>query len=261
MLVTNAAGVVTQNWYYPSPADCLTCHTPVASYVLGVNTRQLNGANTYPPSGVTDNQLRALNRLGLFYPAFDEGGITNLRATLQRHQPDRLAGRSAPVPIWTPTAPSAISPAAPASPSTRVTTRRWPIRTSSMPRPLFRSVTTTPEIVAPSDVWRSVLYDRMNTADATVKMPPLARNLIDSNAVAVMAEWINSLGGTPALAPPVLTPAPGIFTNQVTLALQPPDGLRGALLHPGWHAADHQFHAVHRPVPSGLQRDGHGQRL
>ena len=79
-------------------------------------------------------------------------------------------------------------------------------------------------IVAPSDVWRSVLYDRMNTADPTIKMPPLARNLIDSNAVAVMAGWINSLGGTPALAPPVLTPAPGIFTNQVTLALQPPDG-------------------------------------
>jgi hypothetical protein len=68
-----------------------------------------------------------------------------------------------------------------------------------------------------------VLYDRMNTLQAAIKMPPLARNLIDTNAVAVMAEWINSLGGTPALAPPALTPAPGIFTNEVTLTLQPPD--------------------------------------
>jgi hypothetical protein len=38
-----------------------------------------------------------------------------------------------------------------------------------------------------------------------------------------MADWINSLGGTPALAPPTLTPPSGLFTNYVTLTLQPPD--------------------------------------
>jgi hypothetical protein len=81
------------------------------------------------------------------------------------------------------------------------------------------------KVVAPSDVWRSVLYDRMNTLAVNRQMPPLARNMIDSNAVAEMADWINSLGGTPALAPPVLTPASGIFTNQVALTLQPPDGI------------------------------------
>ena len=79
------------------------------------------------------------------------------------------------------------------------------------------------KIVAPSDIWRSVLYDRMNTVNPAIKMPNLDRNTIDTNAVQVTAAWINSLGGTPALAPPVLAPASGIFTNLVTLTLLPPD--------------------------------------
>jgi len=63
----------------------------------------------------------------------------------------------------------------------------------------------------------------MNTTSNTIKMPPLARNLIDTNAVDVMAGWINSLPGTPALAPPTITPNGGLFYHNVGLALQSPD--------------------------------------
>jgi hypothetical protein len=75
IVVTNAdATTWTQSWYYPSPGDCLTCHARNANYVLGVKTRQLDADFVYP-SGQSDNQLRALNHLGLFNPAIEESAI------------------------------------------------------------------------------------------------------------------------------------------------------------------------------------------
>jgi len=71
-------------------------------------------------------------------------------------------------------------------------------------------------------VWRSSLYDRMDEVNPATQMPPLARNLIDTNAVQVMADWINSLPGTPALPPPTLTPAGGTYLGSVSVTLQDP---------------------------------------
>jgi hypothetical protein len=36
----------------------------------------------------------------------------------------------------------------------------------------------------------------MNTNALTVKMPPLGRNVIDTNAVNLIRDWINSLPAT-----------------------------------------------------------------
>src|SRR6266481_8441026 len=78
-------------------------------------------------------------------------------------------------------------------------------------------------VVVSKDVWRSVLYDRMNTTDGAIKMPQLARNLIDTNAVGVIGDWINSLPGIQALAPPTISPAGGSFLFSVMVSLQHPD--------------------------------------
>ncbi len=222
ILITNSSGVRTQTWYYPSPADCLTCHTPVANYVLGVSTRQLNGNLTYPSTGNTDNQLRTLNRLGLFYPAIDEGTIsslaqmaslTNLSASLEQRSRSYLDANCAQC-----HQPGGTGITFDARYDTSPTNQYI----TNYPAQLSLGI-DNPCIVKGQDIWRSMIYQRINTTNATTKMPPLARNLIDTNAVAVLTAWINSLPGTPALAPPTIIPNGGTFSPSVTVTLQPPD--------------------------------------
>src|SRR5438128_1319980 len=57
------ANLREQRWTYPSRRDCLSCHNANARFVLGLNTRQLNGDCDY--GGVRENQLRVWSRLGL----------------------------------------------------------------------------------------------------------------------------------------------------------------------------------------------------
>ncbi|SPE51531.1 PA14 domain protein [Verrucomicrobia bacterium] len=222
ILITNATGVRTQTWNYPSPSDCLSCHTPVANYVLGVNARQLNGNLTYQATGVTDNQLRTLNRLGLLYPAVNESGIsnysklsamTNLSASLQErvrsyldancqacHQPGGDG------PTW----------------DARYDTPLAQQHITNYPALFPLGISDGACVVKPKDIWRSVLLDRINTTNQDIQMPDF-RTLIDTNAVQVLIAWINSLPGTPALAPPTITPDGGSFYNQVGVTIQPPD--------------------------------------
>jgi hypothetical protein len=226
IVITNVSGSNAQTWYYPSPADCLTCHTPVANYVLGVNTRQLNNSQTYPSTGVTDNEIRTLNRLGLLNPAINEAGIsnydqlsalTNLNSSLQQRARSYLDANCAQ--CHQPGGTGITFDARYDTPLTNQNIINYPAS--------FSLGYDNVHIVTPDDVWRSAIYDRINTLDTTnatkIQMPPLARNVIDTNAVAVLAAWINSLPGVPAEAPPVLEPNGGNFVGMVNVTMMPPD--------------------------------------
>ena len=216
--ITNAGGTTTQSWYYPSPADCLACHTAVGGYVLGVKTRQLNLNQTYAATGVTDNQLRTLNRLGCFNPAFDEAAIasfqqlaalTNLAASLEQRARSYIDANCSQC-----HQPGGTGPTFDARYSTPLASQN--LINGGLDSSGFA-------MIVPQDVWRSEIPPRLNTNAPAVRMPPLGRNLIDTNAVQVILDWINSLPGTPAQAPPGITPYGGNYFKSVTVALVAPD--------------------------------------
>ena len=189
--ITNATGVRTQKWYYASPADCLTCHTLGAGYVLGVNTRQLNGDFKYPAAGDTDNQIRTLNRLGLFSPAINEASIagftklaalTDAKASLADRARSYLDVNCA----------QCHRPGGVGSYDARYDTPAAEQHIINAPAAVTLGLKDA-RIVKPGDAQNSVLHQRMSSSVVTVKMPPLSHNLVDARAVQAIGEWINNL--------------------------------------------------------------------
>jgi uncharacterized repeat protein (TIGR03806 family) len=200
ILVTTPTGVRTQQWFFPGRQDCLRCHTVPALGVLGVKTRQQNGDFTYPSGGVTDNQLRAWNHIGLFNTALSEGSIpgydktvsaTNATATLEHRFRSYIDANCSH--CHRPNGVRAFFDA------------RFDIALGN--QGIINGVVSDnlgiagARVVVPADTNKSVLLHRVNSV-TDIKMPPLAKNVVDSDAVAMIAAWINSLPPDAGTLPP-----------------------------------------------------------
>jgi uncharacterized repeat protein (TIGR03806 family) len=195
--IATATGTRTQTWYYPSRTDCITCHNPNAKHILGVKTHQLNGDYGYP-GGVTDNQLRTWNHLGLFNPPLNEANIssylksvavTNQSATLEHRVRSYIDANCALC-----HRPNGVQAYFDARFTTPLTSQG--ITNGQVGNDLGIAGA---RVVAPMSIPQSIMHLRMNSLDA-FKMPPLAKNLVDTQAVSTLAAWINSL--TPPNNPP-----------------------------------------------------------
>lgn len=213
---TASGGTRIQSWYYPSRQNCLECHNTHAGGVLGVKTRQMNHDFTYP-SGVTDNELRTWNHLGLFQPGLREADIAGFAklATITdttRSLEDR--------------ARSYLDANCSQCHRPGVTVANFDARydTPLEKQNLIDGPVVIDEridhsrVIAPNDIWRSIAFMRVNTT-GEIRMPPLARATIDERGVALLREWITSLPGRPVVDPPQIAPAGGSFSAPVQVSL------------------------------------------
>ncbi len=221
ILIKTVTGVRTQMWYYPSRQDCLTCHTANAGYVLGVKTRQLNHEFTFP-SGVADNELRAWNHIGMFATNLAEADLENLPKLASFDDPARSLADRARSYLDANCAHCHRPEGTVANFDARYDT---PLAQQNLiqGRVLINERIDGARIIAPNDIWRSLLFLRANTVEA-FKMPPLARNTIDRRGMKLLQEWIDSQPGPPVLPPPEISPPGGTFAQPVVVVLKSEPG-------------------------------------
>jgi uncharacterized repeat protein (TIGR03806 family) len=221
ILITTATGTRTQNWYYPSREDCLVCHTVNAGLVLGVKTRQLNRNFTYP-SGAMENELHAWNRIGLFDTNLDKTDIAHLPKLARLDDKSRsLEDRARSyldancAHCHRPKGTVAYFDARYDTPLDRQNLINGNV--------LIDERIDNPRIIAPNDVWRSILYLRANSTEA-FRMPPLAHNELDVKSMDLLREWIESMPGPPVLPPPNISPVGGNYNHPVEVTLKSEPG-------------------------------------
>jgi uncharacterized repeat protein (TIGR03806 family) len=219
--IKTATGTRTQTWYYPSRQDCLTCHTDNAGHVLGVKTRQLNHDFVYP-TGTTDNELRAWNHLGLFDTNLNQSALKNFPQLARANDATRTLEDRARSYLdancancHRPHGTVAYFDARYDTPLAQQNLINGPV--------LIDERLDHPHIIAPNDIWRSILFMRANTTEP-FKMPPLARNTIDEPGMKLMRQWIESLPGPPVLPPPEISPHGGKFAQPVAVTLKSEPG-------------------------------------
>ncbi len=219
--VHTASGMRTQQWYYPSREDCRTCHTRLAGGVLGVKTRQLNRDLAYP-SGVTDNQLRAWNHIGLFDPQLDESALPACPKLAKSDDSSRTLEDRARSYLdancshcHRPNGTVASFDARYDTPLTEQNLIKGPV--------LIDEGIDNASIIAPNDIWRSIALVRMRTLEG-FRMPPLAHQVLDRNGIDLIERWVRSVPGRQVLAPPSISPSGGNYPKPIEVALNQEQG-------------------------------------
>ncbi|MGB5740383.1 MAG: hypothetical protein WBM54_13660, partial [Woeseia sp.] len=181
-----------QDWIYPSESECMQCHTSAAGFALGPEIAQLNKDFLYPSTQRTANQLETLEHIALFAGPLP-GPVASLPALAD--PADTNASLDARARAYLHTNCSQCH--RPGGPTPTDLDLRY-----DTPLLNTNACDVTPQrgdlgignarIIAPGDAARSVLANRMNRRDAN-GMPPLGSNLVDSDGVALMSDWITDL--------------------------------------------------------------------
>ncbi len=199
-------GTRAQQWDFASRSQCLQCHNPNAGYILGVNTHQLNGDLLYPRTGRMANQLSTLGALGWFDDTYDASLVPSYLKMF--HILDASAPLADRVRSYLDANCSQCH--RPGGVRGYIDTRyNTPLeRQNLIYGPLFdRIVVPDEHAIVPGDTAHSTVH-RLTNQVGDRQMPPLVKNVVDTQATQVMQTWIDGLAVNPGViltSPPIAT--------------------------------------------------------
>lgn len=199
--IVKADGSTTvQTWRYPSRAECITCHNSSTGGTIGVRTRFLNQDITYPKTGRTANQLVTLSHLGILNEVITDADTPSLLTY--------KAGDDATATVDEKARSYMDLNCAYCHQAGSDVRADFDLRMSQSlaETGLLDAGINNPlgvvgeKILAEGEPEKSILYLRANSAAPSIAMPPVAKNLVDEEGVALIEEWIEQLGGTPPVS-------------------------------------------------------------
>ncbi|MBQ4915653.1 PQQ-dependent sugar dehydrogenase [Maribacter sp. MMG018] len=184
-----------QKWTYPSNQDCIACHSPATGGTLGPRTRYLNSDYTYEKSGVTSNQLVTLSHLGILDEIIDDNKTQQYQTYKALNDNNASLDEKARSYLDLNCAychrPGSTGDRAQFDLRLFNDLQQTNLLTAGVNTPLGIS---GEKILYAGDADKSILYHRINSADPTIMMPPIAKNKVHGEAVQLIEDWINQMG-------------------------------------------------------------------
>jgi glucose/arabinose dehydrogenase len=186
LTVTNSSLVQTQRYHIPSRSECLACHNPQAGSVLSFSMRQLNCSGTV--AGSSGNLLEVLDSTGYLT------GFADDPTFLPRHiRPDetQYSVESRVRSYFAVNCSNCHQPGSSAPPSwdARAHLNLWGTGLINV-LPLAGSSDPSHRLILPGDLNRSIVWDRVAATNGYTRMPPIASNEKDLQAIQLLADWI-----------------------------------------------------------------------
>ena len=198
--ITRADGTTeVQTWRYPSRSECITCHNSSTGGTIGTRTRYLNKDITYPETGRTANQLVTLSHLGILNETITDAdtpslltykSINDASATIDEKARSYMDLNCAYC--------HQVGSDVRADFDLRMSLdlAATGLLDAGINNPLG---VPGEEILAIGEPQKSILYLRANSAEPSIAMPPVAKNRVDDEGVALIEEWIIQLGVPPTV--------------------------------------------------------------
>jgi len=190
IVVERNGATVTQVWRYPSRAECLACHTPGAGGALGFNTVQMN--REFAHGVVTQNQVQALAEAGYFD---DTVGPVHLLRRLPTLTNAAYSVESRARAYLQANCAQCHFPGGPGQGLWNA--RVFPkLSTAGIVDGALLNDLGNPanRVVTPGEPDHSMLLSRISS-NGTLRMPPLASSVLDTQGIALVSAWINELAG------------------------------------------------------------------